>query len=127
MTNKITNALLVLAIGGGLTFAGSAVAQTSGAPNQPAAGAGVSDPGHPRVNQVDNRLQNQKDRLEQGVKDGSLTKEQARQLNRHDQRITRQENRDMAQNGGHLTKQQQNQINKELNKNSREIHKAKQN
>jgi hypothetical protein len=127
MTNKITNALLVLAIGGGLMFASSAVAQTSSAPNQSAAGAGVSDPGHPRVNQVDNRLQNQKDRLEQGVKDGSLTKEQARQLNRHDQRITRQENRDMAQNGGHLTKQQQNQINKELNKNSREIHKAKQN
>lgn len=119
--NKLTDSLLVLVAGGALSLA---AAQTATPATEPA-GPGVIDPGHPRVNQVDNRLENQKDRIQQGVKNGSLTKQQARQLGRNDRRITAQERRDMAANGGHLTKQEQRQINGELNRNSKKIYNEK--
>jgi len=121
--NKITNSLLILAVGGLLL--GSAAAQTSGAPASEPAGPGVVDPGHPRVNQVDNRLQDQKERIKQGVKDGTITKQQARQLGENDKRIEQREKQDMAKNGGHLTKQEQANINKAMNKNSNKIYKEK--
>lgn len=129
---KTTNlALLVLA---GASFS-LATAQTSTpAPVPPAAnppsatepaGPGVVDPGHPRVNEVDQRLQDQKQRIEQGVKNGTMTKEEARQAWRNDQRVAHQERKDMAANGGHLTKGEQNNLNKALNKNSNKIYKDK--
>jgi len=131
--NKITNVLLTLALGGFL--ATSAFAQTSTSPSQPApnqpapnkplAGPNGHDPGHPRVNQVDNRLENQQDRIKQGLKNGTLTNQEAHQLYRKDQRIATQERKDMAANGGHLTKQEQKQMNKELNHNSKKIYKEK--
>ena len=122
MHNLFTKSLLTLAVGG-LMIAGSAAAQTS--TNTSGAGPGVVDPGHPRVNQVDNRLENQKDRIQQGVKNGTLTKQEARQMWNHDRRIANQERKDMAANGGHLTKQEQHQLNRELNKNSKQIYKEK--
>jgi hypothetical protein len=125
MTNKITSSLFALALGGTLMFAGSASAQTSTPPAAQPAGAGVVDPGHPRVNQVDNRLENQKDRVAQGVKNGTLTKQQAHSLARNDHRIANQEKKDMAANGGHLTKQDQTRLNRELNKNSKKIYNEK--
>jgi len=130
MSEKVTKLLLILAVGGSLLFAGIAVAQTSTPPSsQPAAsqpaGPGVVDPGHPRVNQVDNRLENQKNRIQQGVKNGTLSKQQAEHLARNDKRIAAQERRDMAANGGHLTKQEQKQLNKEENRNSKKIYDEK--
>lgn len=130
MINKLTNSLLILAVGGALTFA----AAQSSTPAQPApvppaanepAGPGVVDPGHPRVNEVDQRLQNQKERIEQGVKNGTISKEEARRMWRNDQRIANQERKDMAANGGHLTKQEQQNLNKALNHNSKKIYNEK--
>lgn len=121
MTNKINSSLLAVV----LTFAGFASAQTSSTAATQPVGPGVYDADHPRVNQVDNRLENQKDRIQQGVKKGTLTPEQARQLARNDRRIANQERRDMAGNGGHLTKQEQRQLNRELNQNSKKIYKEK--
>jgi len=127
MTHKTNLALLVLAVGVSFSFA---AAQTP-APSQPAqtppaatepAGPGVVDPGHPRVNEVDQRLQDQKRRIEEGVKNGTLSKEEARQMWRHDQEIAAKERKDMAANGGHLTQQEQNNLNKALNRNSQEIY-----
>ena len=128
MINKVSNFLLILAVGGVLMFAGSATAQTSTDPaQQPAAGPGVQDPGHPRVNQVDNRLERQKQRIERGEKNGTITKQEAHHLYRHDQKVLNQENRAMAANGGHLTKREQRHFNKELSHNSRQIQRAEHN
>ena len=144
MAKKISNLLLALALGG-LILAGSAFAQTSTSqtpsspqtatpsspqttPAQPAtggAGPGVVDPNHPRVNQVNGRLGNQVNRIQQGVKNGSLTPQQAGALGRKDAAIKHQEQKDMAEHGGHLTKQEQRHLNKELNKQSKNIKKEK--
>ena len=65
---------------------------------------------HPRRTGVNKRLKNQNLRINQGVKNGQLNKQQARQLHKEDHQI-RHEERDMAsQNGGHITKQEQKDI-----------------
>src|SRR5579863_9804243 len=117
MTNKITQSLLVLAVGG-LMFAGSASAQTQ---NTSGAGAGQVDPGHPRVNQVNSRETNQQNRIANGVKSGKLTPGQTARLERGEQRLQNNEKRDMAKDNGHLTKQNQRQLNHEANNMSKRI------
>lgn len=80
---------------------------------------------HPRRAEVNKRLSNQNRRINQGVKSGTLTKPQARQLHREDHQI-RQEERDMAsQNGGHITKQEQRTLNAQENQVSRQIYDEK--
>lgn len=70
---------------------------------------------HPRRDQVNDRLHNQNKRINQEVKEGDLTKAQARKLHREDHKI-RQEERDMAsQNGGHITKLEQKVLNQQEN------------
>jgi hypothetical protein len=123
MTNKITKSLLFLAASG-LMFVGAAVAQqdtTSGA------GAGKVDPGHPRVNQVNKREQNQQNRIANGVKSGQLTPGETRRLERGEQRLQNNEKKDMAKDNGHLTKQDQRHLNREANHMSKRIYKDKHN
>ena len=80
---------------------------------------------HPRRAEVNKRLGNQNSRINQGVKNGTLTKSQATQLHKEDRQI-RQEERDMAsQNGGHITKQEQRTLNQQENKVSRQIYDEK--
>ena len=80
---------------------------------------------HPRRTQVNKRLNRQNRRIRQGVKNGTLTKQQAHQLHQEDHQ-TRQEERDMAaQNGGHITKQEQRTLNKQENKESQHIYNQK--
>src|SRR5580698_10325769 len=98
MTNKITKSLLVLAVGG-LMSIGATAAQA-----QQDAGPGQYDPGHPRVNEVNTRQQNQQDRIANGEKNGTLTPGQAAHLEKQQQHIDNQEKRDMAKNNGDLTK-----------------------
>jgi hypothetical protein len=119
MKNKITKSLLVLAVGG-LTFIGAAAAQP-----QQEAGPGQYDPGHPRVNEVNGREQNQQDRIANGEKNGTLTPGQAAHIERQEQHIENQEKRDMAAHNGHLTKSEQRQLNREQNHTSREISRDK--
>lgn len=118
MTNKITQSLLVLAVGG-LMFAGSASAQTQ---NTSGAGAGHVDPGHPRVNQVNRRETRQQNRIANGVKNGQLRPGQTARLERGEQRLQHNEKRDMAKDNGHLTKQNQRQLNRESNRMSKRIY-----
>lgn len=122
MINKITNSLLVLAVGG-LMLAGSAAAQTNS--NTSGAGAGVDDPNHPRVNQINRREQNQQNRIANGIKNDKLTPAQAARLEKGQQRLVNNEKKDMAADNGHLTKKDQRQLNREANRQSRKIYKDK--
>jgi len=80
---------------------------------------------HPRRTEVNKRLNNQNQRINQGVKNGTLTKSQAAGLHKEDRQI-RQEERDMAsQNGGHITKQEQRTLNAQENKVSGQIYDEK--
>jgi hypothetical protein len=117
MIGKFAQSILVLAIGASISV-GTAVAQ-------PQAGPGQDDPGHPRVNEVNTREQNQQDRIANGVKNGTMTPGQAAHVERQEQHIENQEKRDMAAHNGHLTKAETKQLNKEQNHTSREIHRDK--
>jgi hypothetical protein len=82
-------------------------------------------PGHPRVNEVNNRLQNQQNRINNGLKNGTMTQGQADRDETRDANIARRESVDEAKDGGHLTKRQDRNLNKSLNKNSGKIYKQK--
>jgi hypothetical protein len=120
MTNKITHSLLLLAAAG-LMFAGSAAAQN----NTSGAGPGVVDPGHPRVNQVNRREQNQQNRIGNGVKNGTLNSKQAAHLENRETAVQNREKKDMAAHNGHLTKAEQRGINRQQNRISKSIYRDK--
>jgi V8-like Glu-specific endopeptidase len=87
---------------------------------------------HPRRNQVNKRVDNQRGRINEGVKNGELSKKngelskgQARQLRANDRAIKAQEHAEVKANGGHLTKAEQRQLNQEENANSKLIHDEK--
>src|ERR1700761_3100640 len=82
-------------------------------------------PDHPRVNEVNQRLDNQQARINQGLANGTMTEKQAARDEAHDANIAKRESVDEAKNGGHLTKAEQQHLNKSLNKNSRRIYKQK--
>src|SRR5579884_3977078 len=75
------------------------------------------DPGHPRINEVDQRLQNQENRINQGVNNGTMSPRQAGRDERRDARVERQMQRDEAKHHGHITKREQRHLNRELNHN----------
>jgi hypothetical protein len=120
---KITHSLLVLAAGG-LFVLGSAAAQTQNS-NTSGAGAGQVDPGHPRVNQVNQRQTNQQNRIANGIKNGQLKPGQTARLERGEQRLQNNEKKDMAADNGHLTKKNQRQLNHEANHMSKRIYNDK--
>jgi hypothetical protein len=126
MTNKITNSLLVLAVGG-LMFAGSAAAQTATTTTTSGAGAGVVDPGHPRVNEVNQREANQQKRIANGINNGSMNAHETANVERREASVQNQEQADMAKHNGHLTKAEQNQLNRRQNRISHSIYKDKHN
>ena len=77
---------------------------------------------HPRRNQVNQRVKNQRRRINKDVASGKLTQQQAQQLQANDRAIKQQEHADVKANGGYLTKGEQKQFNQEENANSRLIH-----
>ncbi len=82
-------------------------------------------PDHPRVNEVNQRLDNQQQRIDNGLANGTLSGKQAARDESHDANIARRESVDEAKHGGHLTKGEQNRLNRSLNRNSRHIYKQK--
>jgi hypothetical protein len=76
---------------------------------------------HPRRNEVNTRVDNQRERINQGLKNGTLDKQQAQQLRANDRAIKQQEHADVKANGGYLTGAQKKQINQEENANSQMI------
>ena len=101
-----------------LVGAGSAaMAQSTTAP----------DPGHPRVSEVQQRIDNQQSRVDKGISDGQIS---AKQAAHDDAKLAREQNslnQDEAKNGGHITKAEQRNLNKRLNRGSRQIHRQRQN
>lgn len=82
-------------------------------------------PDHPRVNEVDQRLDNQQARINQGLANGTMTGKEAARDEAHDANIAKRESVDEAKHDGHLTKAEQNRLNKSENKNSRRIYRQK--
>jgi hypothetical protein len=121
MNNTFTKSLLALAVGG-LMIVGSASAQTS---TTSGAGAGVVDPGHPRVNEVNKRQENQQQRIGNGVKSGKLNSKQTANLENRETSVQNREKKDMAAHNGHLTKAEQKGINRQQNRISKSIYKDK--
>ena len=103
-----------------LLLSAAAVSGTALAQSEPA-----PVPDHPRVNEVNQRLDNQQDRIQKGVADGQINAKQAARDEKHDANIAQRESVDEAKHGGHLTKTEQHHLNKSLNKNSGRIHKQR--
>src|SRR5580698_9828480 len=82
-------------------------------------------PDHPRVNEVNQRLDNQQARINQGVANGTMSGKQAARDEAHDANIAKRESVDEAKHNGHLTKGEQNRLNRSENKNSRRIYNQK--
>lgn len=70
---------------------------------------------HPRRAEVLNRANNEEKQNNEAAEDGKITKKQAQKLDREDQNIKRQEQRDARKNGGSITKGEQAQLNREEN------------
>ena len=90
--------------------------------NASQAGAGVTDPGHPRVNEVNQREGDQQQRITQGVNSGSLTTQQDTRLDKGEQRIQNQQASDLSKNDGHLTAAEQLRLNREQDRESGRIY-----
>ena len=73
---------------------------------------------HPRRDEVNTRIDNQRERINQGVKNGTLTGQEAQQLRANARAIKQQEHADVKANGGYITPAQQKQLNQEENANS---------
>lgn len=108
-------ALMVLSIG--LLVSGVKVFAEN--PGNPTGGKFAQK--HPRRNQVNNRVKNQRQRINKDVKSGKITQAQATQLRANDKAIKQQEHADVKANGGSLTKGEQKQLNQEENANSKMI------
>ncbi|MFC5437472.1 hypothetical protein ACFPME_12985 [Rhodanobacter umsongensis] len=82
-------------------------------------------PGHPRVNEVSRRIDNQQARIAKGVANGSITGKQAARDERRDANIAQRESADEAKHNGHLTKAETRRLNRAENRNSRAIHRQR--
>jgi hypothetical protein len=82
-------------------------------------------PGHPRVNEVDQRLDNQQQRIDAGVASGQINAKQEARDNKTDAKVSQELSADEAKNNGHITKAEQKKMNKQLNGNSKKIHKQR--
>jgi hypothetical protein len=81
----------------------------------------TSVPGHPRVNEVNQRLDNQQNRVQKGVADGQIGAKQAVRDDKQDANIAQRESADEAKHNGHLTKGEDKRLNKSQNHDSRRI------
>ena len=82
-------------------------------------------PGHPRINEVDQRLIDQQRRENAGVAQGQIGAHGEARDASLDARVSRQLSRDEAAHGGHITKREDRQLNRELNRNSRRIYRQR--
>lgn len=82
-------------------------------------------PGHPRVNEVNHRLDRQQHRIDAGVANGTITPGQAARDERRDAAIAQRASVDEARHGGHLTAGETRRLNHAENRNSRAIHRQR--
>lgn len=114
---KTTTTLSSLLVASLCTFSTAIWADDNGVQ----AGAGDYYQNHPRVNEIDKRLQNQQDRIDNAEAKGKITPQQAERLQHRDQSIAQQEQKDLNKHDGHLTKNEDRQLNKRLDNTSHAI------
>jgi hypothetical protein len=105
---SITTPLFAATCAVGLALAGAAAAQ-------PAPGS------------VQGQVDNQQQRIDQGVANGHLTRAEAARDEEHTQSIDAQRDRDLAMHGGHLTPDERARLNDRTRYNSARIHQTKHN
>jgi len=76
-------------------------------------------------NKVDARRENQQDRIANGIASGKLKAGKTARLEKGEAAINRETAKDRAANGGHLTGGEKQQINRQQNRMSGKIYKAK--
>lgn len=76
---------------------------------------------------VNQRRENQQDRVAQGVKSGQMTARETSHVERQEARVNHQVRDDREDHNGHLTSREHAQVNREQNKMSREIYRDKHN
>jgi len=77
--------------------------------------------------EVDRREANQQARIAQGVQSGQLTPGETARLERKEAAIHREIRQDRAANGGHLTEAERAQVNRQQDRVSNQIYRAKHN
>jgi hypothetical protein len=75
-------------------------------------------PGHPRINEVSQRLAMQQHRIAEGERHGQIDRWRAMRDERRDARVARELVRDEAMHDGHITFAEQRRLNRELDRNS---------
>src|SRR5437870_13081428 len=99
-----------------------AAAQTSTTPTQPTPVPATRKPG-----EIQERKENQQDRIGEGVENGSLTAGEAGRLERQESRLNQEGRRMRATNGGKLTAADRAKLNRQQNRLSKEIYQQKHN
>lgn len=79
------------------------------------------------ANKVNQRRENQQDRIAQGVKSGQLTAGETAHLEKKEARINREVHADRKANGGKLTPAERAQVNRQQNRMSNQIYADKHN
>ena len=77
--------------------------------------------------EVEQRIDNQQHRINQGVRNGSLTAREYRRLDNRADRIQAERNRDLRRNDGHLTPAEYRHLNRQENRLSDQIYFDKHN
>jgi hypothetical protein len=77
--------------------------------------------------EVGKRAENQQDRIAQGIKSGQLTAGETAHLESKEAAINREVAKDRKANGGKLTQQEKAQVNRQQNRMSRQIYRDKHN
>ncbi|MGH9350823.1 MAG: hypothetical protein ACRD1I_02210 [Terriglobia bacterium] len=78
-----------------------------------------------RTQHLNNRQENQQDRIQQGIKSGQLTRGEARRTEAREGRLQANKLEDKAK--GPLTHKERTQLNRQANRDSRAIYRAKHN
>jgi len=80
-----------------------------------------------KPNAIDNREANQQQRTANGLRSGRETSGEAAKTNSRQATVAQRVHNDRTANGGALNKQQRQRINRQMNKNSRQIYRQKHN
>jgi hypothetical protein len=106
----------------------SAQDQSSSSPSSPAAAAPAPAPQTEKKDpSIEQRKENQQDRIANGVKSGQLTPGETASLEKKEAAINKETRADRAANGGKLTAAEKAQINKQQNQTSKQIYADKHN
>src|SRR5580658_7452240 len=76
---------------------------------------------------IQQRKENQQDRIANGVKNGSLTPHETANLENKEAHLNQEIRHDRKQNGGNLTNKEKAQVNRQQNRLSKNIYKDKHN